>query len=282
MRQSEDNKFIPMTAVTGGSETTCREDVHFLTDQIVNVIFLGKPASKKWVLVDTGMPKSYKNIVEVAEKRFGKDNPPEAIVLTHGHFDHVGGIVDLIHKWKVPVYAHPLETPFLTGKESYPEPDPTVEGGMLAKISAIYPHEPIDISEVIQELPADHTVPFLPDWIWIHTPGHSRGHISLFRESDKTLIAGDAFITVRQDSFYKVLFQKMEVNGPPRYLTPNWDSAKKSVEKLNAIKPQLAVTGHGPAIEGEELKVGLQYLVDNFEKSAVPGKGRYVDDKEKD
>lgn len=280
MRQSEDDKFIPMTSVTGGTETSCREDVYFLTDQIVNVIFIGKENNNDWVLIDTGMPKSSSNIKKAAEKRFGKNVRPKAILLTHGHFDHVGGIVDLIEEWGVPVYAHKLEIPFLTGKEAYPEPDPSVEGGMLAKISSIYPHEPIDISEVVQELPADNSVPFLPGWQWVPTPGHTRGHVSYFRESDRTLIAGDAFITVKQDSFYKVLLQKKEINGPPRYLTPDWTLAQQSVARLHELQPNLAVTGHGPAMEGKELHEGLEYLVRNFEEVAVPSKGKYVDKKD--
>lgn len=279
MKQSDDDKFIPMTSITGGTEKTLRKDVNYLVDQIVNVIFVGEEKSSNWILIDTGMPKSSSNIIEAAEKRFGKNSKPKAIILTHGHFDHVGGIVDLINKWKVTVYAHPLEMPFLTGREAYPEPDPGVEGGMLAKISSIYPHEPIDISEVVQELPSDHSVPFLPEWKWIHTPGHTPGHTSFFRESDRTLIAGDAFVTVKQDSLYRVLVQKKEVNGPPRYLTPDWKDARASVEKLNILRPEFAVTGHGPAIEGEELRKGLQQLVDNFEKIAIPDKGKYVDKK---
>ncbi|MDY0395290.1 MBL fold metallo-hydrolase [Virgibacillus halophilus] len=39
-------------------------------------------------------------------------------MLTHGHFDHVGGLVDLVKEWEVPVYAHSLEFPYLTGKKS--------------------------------------------------------------------------------------------------------------------------------------------------------------------
>lgn len=279
MKQSDDSKFIPMTAITGGSETSATDDIHYLTDQIVNVIFVGNKNTKNWILIDTGMPKSYKNVIEVAEKRFGKGSKPSAILLTHGHFDHVGGIVDLIKEWNVPVFAHPLEMPFLTGKEKYPEPDPTVEGGMLAKISSVYPNDPIDISEVIQELPEDHSVPFLQDWKWIHTPGHSAGHVSFFRAKDKSLIVGDAFITVRQDSFYRVLVQKQELNGPPRYLTPDWKAAKASVEKLEALKPEVAVAGHGPFMRGEDLRQGLEDLVFHFEEKAVPDYGKYVNQK---
>src|SRR5690606_25379109 len=214
MKQSDDNKPIPMTSVSSGKGREVSEDVFYYTDQIVNIVFIGKPGQEKWVLIDAGMPKSGSRIQEVAEERFGKGSRPDAIILTHGHFDHVGGLVELINKWRVPVYAHPLEFPYLTGKLAYPEPDSSVEGGMLAKISSIYPHQPIDISGAVEPLATNHSVNDLAEWKWIHTPGHSPGHVSLYRERDGLLLSGDAFVTVRQDSFYKVLLQKEEVNGP--------------------------------------------------------------------
>lgn len=256
-------------------------DVYYYTNQIVNVIFIGKPGDRNWVLVDAGMPHSADELIRVAQERFG-DHKPAAIILTHGHFDHVGSIVGLLEKWHVPVYAHLLEKPFLTGKQAYPDPDATVEGGMLAKMSFIYPHKPIDITEALHEIPLmDHAVPHLPGWKWLHTPGHSPGHISLFRESDRMLIAGDAFITVRADSFYKVLMNKTEVNGPPRYLTTDWKAAKSSVEKLALLHPFTVITGHGTAVSGDELKEGLAKLVTEFDTMAIPDHGKYVkpDDK---
>ena len=40
----------------------------------------------------------------------------------------------------------------------------------------------------------------MPGWRWVHTPGHTAGHVSLFRDADRTLIAGDAFVTTKQES----------------------------------------------------------------------------------
>lgn len=279
MKQSDDNKFIPMTSVAGGDEHQVREDIFYFTNQIVNVIFVGKREQPNWVLFDAGMPKSAGKIIAVAEKRFGA-HPPKAIILTHGHFDHVGSVVDLIKHWNVPVYAHLQEFPFLTGKKSYPDPDPEVEGGMLAKISSMYPHEPVDISEVIKPLPIDHSVPFLDGWKWIHTPGHSPGHVSYFRENDRSLIAGDAFVTVRQDSMYRVMMQKKELNGPPVYLTTDWNAARESVKKLAELQPVLAITGHGPAVKGKDFLSDLEKLASNFDQLAVPEHGKYVDGSE--
>lgn len=279
MKQSDDNKFIPMTSTSSG-KTRKVQDVFYYTNQIVNVIFIGKPEDEKWVLVDAGMPKSGDKIISVAEEIYGKGKPPSSIILTHGHFDHVGGITTLLKKWDVPVYAHPLELVYLTGKKAYPEPDTSVEGGMLAKISSIYPHEPIDISGAVIPLLDDHSLLGLPEWKWVHTPGHSPGHISLFRERDRLLIAGDAFVTVKQDSFYKVLVQKEEVQGPPNYLTTDWTAAKKSVINLAALEPEWVITGHGKHMHGRPLKEGLGYLLENWKEVALPDHGKFVDPEE--
>lgn len=274
MRQSSDNKIIPMTSFASGTGNNIREDIYYYTNQIVNLVFVGD--ADHWVMIDTGMPKSGNEILMEADNKFGIQSKPSAIILTHGHFDHVGNVVKLAEAWNIPVYAHPLEFPYLTGKKAYPEPDSSVEGGLLAKMSFIYPNEPIDISEVLRELPADNTVPELPGWKWIHTPGHTEGHVSFFRESDRTLIAGDAFVTVRTDSFYRVLINDKEINGPPRYLTTDWKAAKESVQKLAALQPEIAITGHGPAMAGKELQDGLTELAEHFGELAIPDHGKYV------
>jgi glyoxylase-like metal-dependent hydrolase (beta-lactamase superfamily II) len=276
MNQSEDNHVIPMTSIKSGTGTQVLDDVFYYTNQIVNIVMIGSPTGK-WVLIDAGMPGSGKKIIEVAEKRFGAGTVPECIVLTHGHFDHIGGIEDLLLHWKVPVYAHYLELPFLNGSRSYPEPDPTVEGGVLAKIADIYPYKPINIAEVVRPLSSHANLPFFEDWEWIHTPGHSPGHVSFFRKKDKVLISGDAVITVRQDSLYKVLTQSKELNGPPRYFTNDWDLAKASVETLSKLEPEFLISGHGQFLSGDELKSGLKKLADSFDEVARPKYGKYVE-----
>lgn len=277
MHQSRDYKFIPMTSLRDRLGEEVMNDIFYYTDQIANVIFIGSPNDNDWVLVDAGLPYGSKGILKIAEKRFGKGSKPKAIILTHGHFDHVGGLIELVKEWQVPVYAHELEFPYLKGERSYPEPDGSVEGGFLAKISPMYPNEPINLGNAVHALPINHEVPYLNEWRWIHTPGHSPGHISLFRERDGVLIVGDAFITVRQDSFYNVLLQKPEVNGPPRYLTTEWETARASVDALSKLPINIVIPGHGPVMEGEELTEGLSKLVQNFDRLAIPDYGQYVD-----
>ncbi|RYY60823.1 MAG: MBL fold metallo-hydrolase, partial [Chitinophagaceae bacterium] len=196
-----------MTSLKSGQYIRVNDEVHYYTQQIVNVVFIEDQSTGNWVLVDAGMPMGGSKLIDVAKKHFGS-RKPSAILLTHGHFDHVGSIKHLIEEWNVPVYAHPEEFPFLTGSQAYPEPDNTVEGGMLAKLSSIYPIEPVDISAVLQPLPPDGSVPFLKDWRWLHVPGHSPGQVAFYHDAEKLLVSGDAIITVRQDAMYKVLLQK--------------------------------------------------------------------------
>ncbi|PYI50310.1 MBL fold metallo-hydrolase [Paenibacillus flagellatus] len=279
MTYGSDYSFIPAVSIGSGTGREVRPDIWCQTVQIVNVLFVGDPGRPDdWVLVDAGMPRSADAIVAAVRERFGSDRRPAAIVLTHGHFDHVGAIIELVRHWEVPVYAHERELPYLTGKLDYPEPDSSVEGGLIAKMSPLFPNESIDLGDRVTALPADGSVPGLPEWRWVHTPGHTPGHVSLFRERDRTLLAGDAFVTVRQDSLYSVLVQEQEISGPPRYLTPDWAAARESVVRLAALKPSVAATGHGVPMAGEPLAEGLSRLAAEFDRIAVPDYGRYVND----
>ncbi len=243
----------------------------------VNLYFINN-GNGKWTLVDTGMYGSASKIKAAAEELFGPHTPPEAILLTHGHFDHIGAVKELAAEWQVPVFAHPLELPYLTGLSSYPPPDSSVGGGGMAYMSFMYPKKPIDITGMVSPLPQDGSVPGLPDWKWIHTPGHTAGHVSFFRESDKLLIAGDAFITRHGESMMAVITQEKHVYGPPKYYTTNWADAHRSVENLAALEPSIAATGHGMPMSGEQLHYQLEDLVHNFWAVAVPEQGRYVNE----
>lgn len=245
---------------------------------MVNVYFIKSHEGNgsEWILVDAGIGNCAEKIKNAAYEFLGERKKPSAIILTHGHFDHIGALKNLAIEWDVPVYAHKKELPYLTGKSSYPPPDPTVGGGAMSLLSWAYPKGPIDLGNKVQPFPSDGKLPGMPEWQIIDTPGHSPGHVSFFRESDRTLIAGDAIVTVKQESALAVLNQKQELHGPPAYFTCDWPAAKQSVKKILNLKPQVAATGHGIPMKGEELQNELKNLYDNFEKLAKPHSGRYV------
>lgn len=273
------NKLVEgLSAMTTSAEEVT-PDILLLQFTIVTACIVGDPAVKngKWVLVDTGLENSADFILQSVEKRFGKNSHPQAIILTHGHFDHVGSVVKLVELWDVPVYAHQLEMPYITGKKDYPLADPTVSNGLVAKMSPSFPHSSIDLGFRAVALQSGGDVPGMPGWKWIHTPGHTEGHISLFREKDRVLLAGDAFTTVKQESLLSVVTQSEQISGPPAYLTTDWQSAQESVKHLKDLKPSLVIPSHGQPMKGEELTRHLDMLVRHFDEIAVPDQGRFVD-----
>ena len=167
MNYGSDFKYIPATSIRSGDGIEVLPDLYMHTIQIVNIVLYGDPQKREFVLVDAGMPNSANEIISVAEKRFGPNCRPKAIILTHGHFDHVGAIIELIAHWKVPVYAHSLEIPYLTGVSNYPKPDPSVNGGLIAKMSSFFPNEAINLGDNVKELPINGTVPYMNGFRWI-------------------------------------------------------------------------------------------------------------------
>lgn len=249
-----------------------RPDLAYKRLGIVNVAYVGR-AGGPWVLVDTGLPLMAGKIFHAAEERFGKGARPEAIVLTHAHVDHAGSLESLLDEWDVPVYAHPLEMPYLNGEAAYPPPDVLVGNGIMPLTAPLFPRGPEDVSPSLRALPEDGSVPGMQGWRWIHAPGHTPGQVAFWRESDRTMLAADAFITTNQESAYAVWTQKPLMHGPPMYFTQNWDDARESVRRLAALEPDLVVCGHGRAMEGAEMLRALHKLADEFDAIARPEHG---------
>jgi glyoxylase-like metal-dependent hydrolase (beta-lactamase superfamily II) len=226
-----------------------------------------------WVLVDCGPEGNAKRVQRIAEEHFGPGARPSAIVLTHGHFDHAGSAGALAEQWDLPIYAHRLEVPFLTGKSKYPPPDPTV-GGFMAQMIRFFPNKAYDYGDRVQEFPGTVKALGLKGWEMIETPGHSPGHVSFFRESDRVLLAGDAFATVDQTSAYKTLTMQPEIALPPNYYTCDWESAHRSVQALADLDPEIIGAGHGEPMSGEEARQQLHRLADEWPQ---PSHGRYVE-----
>lgn len=146
----------------------------------------------------------------------------------------------------------------------------------MALLSFAYPNKAIDLGARVRPLPDEGSVPHTPGWRWIHTPGHTEGYISFFRDADRCLLAGDGFVTVRQEFLYAVVTQEREVHGPPAYFTPDWAAAERSAQRLAEPRPAIAARSHGAPMRGEALQSGLARLAKEFARIAVSKQGRYV------
>jgi glyoxylase-like metal-dependent hydrolase (beta-lactamase superfamily II) len=111
----------------------------------------------------------------------------------------------------------------------------------------------------------------MPGWVVLETPGHTPGHISLYRQRDRVLLAGDAFCTTKPESFFDATVSiKPELHGPPAYFTSDWEAARASVEKLARLDPAVVAPGHGRPLSGRQLPQELRALAAEFRDVAVP------------
>ncbi len=249
------------------------EGVYHTKILFVGAYFIDTPekGAGSWVLVDTGLPLTQSRILKAAKSRCA-DKKPSAIILTHGHFDHAGAAGALAAEWNVPIYAHRLEMPYLTGKSDYPPQDPTI-GGAIAQMSRLFPHGGYDFGRRVVMLPDAGELAELPGWKFFHTPGHTAGHVSLWRESDRTLIAGDALATMNMDSWISNITEKQEFCRPAAPFTTDWQAARRSIEFLAGLEPNAVGAGHGKPMTGADTAQKLKEFARDFQP---PQKGRYA------
>ncbi len=254
-------------------ETVAAGVTQLRIQRFVNVYFVETGTPGEWVLIDTGLPGSAKTIIATADALFSPGSRPEAILLTHGHLDHVGTAQELADHWKVPVIVHPLELPYVTGKALYPPRDPTV-GGSLALMSRFFPTQLPNLEDRVQGLNLDEPgAPFLMAWRWLHVPGHAPGQIAFFREADRVLLGADAFATCDHDSVPAILLGRPKISRAGTPFNYDWEASRQSVQLLANLNPKAIGCGHGPVITGPEAAAGLHTLANNY---PIPEHGRYV------
>lgn len=89
--------------------------------------------------------------------------------------------------------------------------------------------------------------------VGIHTPGHTAGRISLFRDDDRTRIVGDAFCTTKPE-------------------------ARDAVAGFSALGAACIAPGHGQPVSGPDVAAQLRELASRFDELARRRMARYVED----
>ena len=142
---------------------------------------------------------------------------PVAIIMTYGHFDHVGALEDLAREWDASVYPHQLELPYLNGRASYPPGDSSVGGAHGGDGAPVSPR-----TGKRRGTPASFArrrdAPGNAGLGQVHTPWPQRGPCILVAGDGSHMIVGDAFVTTAQESAYAVARQRSETlrSGPRR------------------------------------------------------------------
>lgn len=185
---------------------------------ISNVYLLTSPEGA--ILIDTGMPGDRKKILAA----LGKDPAlrPAVIFITHGDIDHVGAAMALKTATGAEVWGHTPEEPYFLLKERPP--------GMKGRMAGLL-RGPVQMDRFLND--GERVGSFKV----VASPGHTNGHASLFRESDRVLIAGDAIISTKG---------RPVLSGAG--VTQDMAEAKRSFDRLMALSPSLILSGHGEPI----------------------------------
>ncbi len=197
-------------------------------------------------LVDTGHSRAADALGDEIERGGFSLQDLEQVLITHAHFDHVGGAAILLDRKRVKVYAHPDDAPAIKGA-IVKEPLIRRVGRYLC--SMWFPYRPL---EVLVPLQQGQTLRALPQWQVLHTPGHTAGSLSLFQPTEKILICGDALAN-RGD----------KLSLSPSLYNDDHAAALSSARRLSALDCDVLCCGHGPVIRaGGALK--LQKLVESL------------------
>jgi glyoxylase-like metal-dependent hydrolase (beta-lactamase superfamily II) len=186
------------------------------------------------VLVDTGFKQSAHKIVGMLE---GWNI--SAIALTHAHGDHAGAMRFLAARFGVPVWCGAADRGATeTGRLVL---SPTLNRLRLSTIAnAAAGFEGAPVVRALGEgdsLTAGFTV--------LETPGHSPGHVSFWRETDRTLVCGDVFFNMNPLTTIAGLHQ------PPALLTTDPAENRDSERRLAALEPRTVAFGHGPVMRDD-------------------------------
>lgn len=219
--------------------------------------YLVRSAAGTWALVDAGWGSSAPAIDAAAERLLGPGTRPATILLTHIHPDHSGAAGALARAWDVPVHVHAEEVAMAAGRY-LPGRSMPLDRWLVVPLMTLLParrrtaiEAAGDITDVVRPLDPAGTVPALPDWEYVPTPGHTPGHVAYLRRSDGVLLSGDAVLTVDLNSVVGAVTGRQRIAGPPWLTTWDGAAARRSVEALAALHPQVLAPGHGrPLVVG--------------------------------
>lgn len=210
---------------------------------------------KEAILIDAGLPGQAKTICSLIEKEGIPAGALMKIFITHHDMDHIGSLAQLIKAAQsseqgregIRVYAHQIEKPYIQGELLPIKFSKETLDKMKRDLEQLPPEKRREFQELFTtgKPKVTHTVEHQQEVSCcggirvLHIPGHTPGHICLYLEKYRTLIAGDA-----------LNIQNGELVGPDPVHTYDMEEARKALEVLLNYEIHRIICYHGGVIEG--------------------------------
>jgi hydroxyacylglutathione hydrolase len=187
----------------------------------VNAYLLGE------VVVDAGTKGAGRRLVRALH-----GHAVGAHALTHAHPDHAGGSKRVVDAFEVPVWVGERDRADVESGRPL-----IADSWAKPAMSRLARYKPVPVARGLRE--GDVVG---PEFVVLETPGHSPGHVSYWRESDRTLVCGDVVFNMN------LVTTARGVREPPAMLTPDPARNRDSARRLAALEPELVLFGHGPPL----------------------------------
>src|SRR5919112_62968 len=197
-------------------------------------------------LVDAGLPDQMEAIsAAVVEAGIGVRDL-RRIIFTHQDLDHVGSGAALVRQSSARVLAHPADAPYIEGELRPLKVTPEMLERRPQMREVLERLEPVRVDEYLED---GERLEIAGGTRVIFTPGHTPGHLSLYLERSKILIAGDALTA-----------EGGRLNGPNPSMTLDMRAAMRSIRRLAELDVETIVCYHGGVV-GEDANGQLRRVV---------------------
>jgi glyoxylase-like metal-dependent hydrolase (beta-lactamase superfamily II) len=181
------------------------------------------------VLIDAATRRAERRIVRELGGR-----PLGAHALTHAHPDHQGASHAICARFDIPLWCGQGDIPAMEAPGGVAALTQKSWQTFVQRRFWVGPPHPV--ARALLE--GDEVAGF----VVLETPGHSAGHVSYWRESDRALIVGDVLTNI------SLATGRPGLHEPPAAFTPDPARNRASARRLAELRPQLACFGHGPPL----------------------------------
>jgi glyoxylase-like metal-dependent hydrolase (beta-lactamase superfamily II) len=178
------------------------------------------------VLIDAGTRWDRSRILRQVTRR-----RPRLVLLTHCHPDHQGAAAFLCDRFRIPLACHAADVPAMQGACPM-----LPSNGLMRLGQRWWSGPPRRVDRVLHD--GDEVAGFRV----VHAPGHTPGHIILFRESDRFVIGGDLLANIH------FVTGRPGLREPPRIFSVDPAENRRSVRRFLALAPAVVCFGHGPPL----------------------------------